>query len=174
MDYFFMNECIFKIIIKNNKTFIIKLLKSINIFIDDFELFEIFERGNTKTDILLFTNDTVINIELNKNKKSLLRNKIYIDCIKKLLPDYKVIQININLFKENNEVYNGIQIYNLYNTNEFIVFITNKDSLIFSTKNKDIKHIINYFKSSNIKNYKKLIINEEKLKENIDELIKEN
>ena len=78
MDYFFMNECIFKIIVKNNKSFIIELLKSINIYIEDYELFDIYEEEKTKLDILLFTNNLVINIELNKNKNTTYQLKITI------------------------------------------------------------------------------------------------
>ena len=174
MDYFFMNECILKILLKNNKNFIIEMLKSINIYIKDYDFFEIYEESNTKKDILLFAKNKVINIELNKNKKSLIRNKIYIDCIKKLLPDYEVIQININLFPEKDKIFNDIKIYNLYKTNEYINFISNKDNLNFKTKNKEILKIIKYFKNSNIKNLKKLILKDKILKENIDELIKEN
>jgi len=173
MNYFFMNECIFKILIKNNKKFIINLLKSINILIEDYELFEINETSNIKTDILLFSKNLVINIELNKNKLSLTRNKIYIDCIKKLLPTYKVIQLNINLFKEKNQTYNNIKIYNLYKTNEYIKFITSKNYLAFKTNNKEINYIIKKFKKIDINLFKNLITKEEKIKNKVDNLIKE-
>lgn len=172
MDYFFMSDYTFKIIIKTNKKFIINMLKTIGINIKDYELFEINE--NTKQDILLFTENLVINIELNKNKKSLIRNKIYIDCISKILKDYKIIQININLFKEINEIYNNIKIYNLFNDNEYIKFITSKKPFTYQTKNKEINKVIKYLNYNNeLDKLKPQIIKQEKLKENIDNLIQE-
>ena len=165
MDYFFMNECIFKILLTEHKKFIIKLLKSINIFIDDYQIFNINESSNeVKVDLLLFTKDTIINIQLNKTKQSLTRNKIYIECLNKILPDYKLIQINMNLFKTQ---------YNLYNTNEYIKFITSKKYINFKTKNKYINNVIKYFKNIDINKYKKKIEKEQTIKRNIDALIKE-
>lgn len=158
MDYFLMNECIFKEIIKNKKDFIIKLLNSMNIYINEYELFELdIESKEMKVDILLFSKDKLINIELNKNKKSLKRNKIYLDTLKKLLPNHNIIQININLFEKVN--------------NEYLSFIKSKNYNNFKTKDPYILDIIIFLNKLDKNKLTNKIKKEAKIKEKLDNLI---
>lgn len=175
MDYFFMNEFVFKLLIQNNQTFILKLLKSININIDYYNLFEIdIESNNQKIDILLFSEHLIINFELNKTKNSLKRNKIYAECLSKILSSYKVIQININSFSINNNYKtNNLEIINLHQGSEFIKFITAKNPLKYKTKNKTIKQVIKTFKNIDINSIEKNIYKTERIKNNLDNLIED-
>jgi len=175
MDYFFMNEFVFKLLIQNNQAFILKLLKSININIDYYNLFEIdIESNNQKIDILLFSEHLIINFELNKTKNSLKRNKIYAECLSKILSSYKVIQININSFSINNNYKtNNLEIINLHQESEFIKFITAKNPLKYKTKNKTIKQVIKTFKNIDINSIEKNIYKTERIKNNLDNLIED-
>lgn len=175
MDYFFMNEFTFKLLISNNQTFILKLLKSININIEFFDLFEIdIETKNQKIDLLLFSRNLAINFELNKTKKSLKRNKIYAECLAKILPSYKIIQININTFDTNNNYKtNNLEIINLHQENDYIKFITAKNPLRYKTNNKSINQVIKIFNNIDIKTLEKDIYKIERIKEYLDSLIKD-
>lgn len=170
MDYFLLNEIIFKELINCKKEFILKFLNSININIDNYDLFEIYENSNEcKVDLLLFSKKLVINIELNKNKVSLKRNKIYHETITKLLSNYKVIQININLFKE----ISANNIYNFFDENEYLKFITSKDYNNFETKNSYILDVIAFLNKLDKHKYINKIKKEQKIKANLDRLFKE-
>lgn len=174
MDYFFMNECIFKKLIQEQKYFILEFLASIDIKISDYNLFELDVKSkNNKIDILLFCDETIINIEFNKNEKSLIRNRIYIECLSKILPTYKFIQININLFKKENTLNKNIKIYNYYDENEYIRFLTSKKYKEFKTKNKNILNVLKYIEKIDHSLVEKEIINENKIKEKLDNLIKD-
>ena len=172
MDYFLMNECIFKILIKKQKDFIITLLKTLNINIDNYLLFDLnIPKKNNKIDIILIADLTIINIELNKEEKSLRRNKIFLDTLTSLLPEYNIIQININLFPTENKYSN---IYNYYKDyNEYIKFITTKDYQEFKTNNKLILDTIKYLNTLNFEKLKKEIIKEQQIKAKLDSLIKD-
>lgn len=174
MDYFFMNEFIFKIIATTHKNFVIDFLKSLDIEINDYDLFDIpVTSDNQKIDVLLFANNLIINIQFNNKEISLKRNKIYIGCIKSIMPDYQVIQLNINLFDINTDIENDLVIIkNLYNnSNEYIDFLTSKNPLNFDTKNKFIQEVINYFQKIDLNIFKKDIIKEHKIKEYLDNLL---
>lgn len=171
MDYFLMHNYIFLLIIKNKPKFIIELLKSININIKYYELFSLSEDIN---DILLFSDNLVINIELNKNTKSLVRNKVYLDTISKILTNYNLIQININLFNTTSKINkNNYNIYNYYKENEYLKFITCKNYLTFKTENKIINEVKNYISKIDIKNIENILIEQNNYKEYLDNLIKE-
>lgn len=175
MDYFFMNECMIKIIVLNHPNFILNILKTLNINVKEYELFDLeVKQKNQKIDILLFSNEIVINIELNKNEVSLKRNKIYAECLSLILPSYQIIQLNINLFNETkNSKDKNVTIYNLHNTNEYIEFLTSKNPLEYKSKNKEINKIINYFKKLDLNNFQLQILKEQKIKENLDRLLKD-
>ena len=171
MDYFLMHNYIFLLIIKNKPKFIIELLKSLNINIKNYELFYLSEDIN---DILLFSDNLVINIELNKNTKSLVRNKVYLDTISKILTNYNLIQININLFNTTSKINkNNYNIYNYYKENEYLKFITCKNYLTFKTENKIINEVKNYISKIDIKNIENILIKQNNYKEYLDNLIKE-
>ena len=172
MDYFFMNECIFKLLIKNKKSFVLKFLESIGIFILDYDLLDINGvSDNTKVDIILISSNKLINIEFNREKKSLRRNQIYIECISKLMPNFEIIQININLFEENNNFIDNIKIFNYCSENEYIRFLTSKNYKLFNTRNKNIKDVIKFIDGCDYNLLIKMIKKEHKIKEKIDNLI---
>lgn len=174
MDYFFMNEIIFKIILSKHKKFVLNLFKSIGMEIVDYEIFDVpITNKNQKVDILLFSNNLIINFQFNKNEISLKRNEIYINCIKSIMSDYQTIQLNINTFYINEDIENDrITIKNLYKNNEYIDFLTNKYPLEFKTKNKDILKVISFFKKIDLNIFKDDILNEQRIKKYLDDLIK--
>ncbi len=172
MDYFLMHECIFKILIKKQKIFILNFLKSLDISISDYLLFDLkVPKKNTKVDIILISNNLIINLELNKKKISLKRNKLFLETLIKLLPDYQVIQININLFAEKNTNSN---IFNYYQDNEYLKFITSLDYLKFQTNKKEIIQVQQYLKSLNQDRLIEMCLKEDSIKNNLDQLFKEN
>lgn len=171
MDYFFMNESIFKILVLEHKNFILDLLDSINIHISDYDVFDLnIKNTNQKIDILLFSNELIINFQLNKQKKSLIRNQIYLDCLSKILYSYKLIQININLFEEEHIISKNYTIFNYYQINEYINFLTSKDYTKFKTTNKSILKVQKYFQKIPLKSLESDIKKINNIKDNLDNL----
>lgn len=171
MDYFLMNECVLKILIKKKKTFTMKLLKSLDIDISKYTLFDLnIPKKNMKVDIILYSKNKLINIELNKEKRSLHRNQIFYETIAKLLPELDVIQLNINLFKTSDK---QINIYNYTKGyNEYIDFITCKDYQKYNTTNPIILDVIEFLRTINQEKIKKEILHEQEIKSHLDNLLK--
>lgn len=173
MDYFLMNEYVFKLIIKNKKKFIINLLESLNIKIFDYNLFELpLKNSNTKIDIILISKNIIINFELNKSNISLNRNRIFFQTLKSILPQYQIIQININLFKTHNYNKNILNYTTSYN--EYINFVTCKNYQKFKTDSLSILEVIEFLKHLDINLLKPLMLKEEKIKSKLDLLFFKN
>ena len=171
MDYFLMNETVLKILIKEKKEFILKFLNSLDINIKKYQFFDIkMPKKNMKVDIILIGKRQIINIELNKDSLSLNRNKVFQETLAKLLPDFLVIQVNINLFKTK-DIYPNI--YNFYcGYNEYIDFITSKNYQEFDTFNPIILDIIDFLNSLDKRKIEKEIIKEQEIKANLNNILK--
>ena len=171
MDYFLMNETVLKILIKEKKEFILKFLNSLDINIKKYQFFDIkMPKKNMKVDIILIGKRQIINIELNKDSLSLNRNKVFQETLAKLLPDFLVIQVNINLFKTK-DIYPNIYNFN-YGYNEYIDFITSKNYQEFDTFNHIILDIIDFLNSLDKRKIEKEIIREQEIKANLNNILK--